>query len=203
MIKMNKIYILLFFLILSSLLFAQENNLLIDIRDNKTYKTIKIGNQTFMAENLAYIPKNVEINKAGYAVYGYNSENIDSLKLLENYFNFGVLYTWETARNSCPDGWHLPEKEEFDMLLYVFANNDSIAYKSLIYGGNSGFSAVLGGYMTIVKKFSTIGSEGIYFSNTEFNSDFAWVLTFSELYHSAVMIRCYKNAGYSVRCIKD
>ena len=71
-----------------------------DLRDGKIYKTVKIGNQWIMSENLAYKP-----DTGNYWAY----ENIDS-----NIAIYGYLYDWETAMNIAPKGWHLPSRVEWN-----------------------------------------------------------------------------------------
>ncbi|MDP3442358.1 MAG: FISUMP domain-containing protein, partial [Ignavibacteria bacterium] len=100
-----------------------------DPRDQHVYKTIKIGNQTWMAENLAYLPKVVPANKVsptiGYNyVYGYSGTNVSAATTLGNYATYGVLYNWVAALYACPAGWHLPsDKEWTTMVDYLIANN--------------------------------------------------------------------------------
>ena len=103
-----------------------------DSRDDKIYKTIKIGDQTWMAENLAYLPvvhSNSEFEKhgnnsqAGYGVYGYDGNNVSTSKSQANYTTYGVLYNWWAAMNACPAGWHLPSDAEWTILEdYLIAN---------------------------------------------------------------------------------
>ncbi|MCL4102134.1 fibrobacter succinogenes major paralogous domain-containing protein [Fibrobacter sp. HC4] len=103
-----------------------------DTRDGQVYKTVTIGSQTWMAENLNYDPGNVS-SMGSYAWSGcYNNESSNCSK-------YGRLYTWEVAMNDascnygttcgaslnptnpvrgvCPSGWHLPSHYEFEQLI--------------------------------------------------------------------------------------
>ena len=73
-----------------------------DSRDGKTYKTVKIGTQTWMANNLAFKAS------SGCYAYGNNKSNVAI---------YGYLYTLETAKNVCPTGWHLPSMVEWTTLI--------------------------------------------------------------------------------------
>ena len=83
-----------------------------DSRDNYTYKTIKIGDQIWLAENLRYLPS---IGN-GYYVYDYPGNSINEAKETQNYKDFGVLYNMTAAQNACPAGWHIPSDEEWKEL---------------------------------------------------------------------------------------
>jgi len=78
--------------------------LLTDPRDSKKYKAVKIGTQTWMAENLNYAGKNDDIGSC------YN-------KKPENCEKYGALYTWDEAMKTCPSGWHLPSFDEWKTLV--------------------------------------------------------------------------------------
>lgn len=99
-----------------------------DCRDSHVYKTIKIGNQTWMAENLAYLPS-VSPSPSGsytepyYYVYDYQGTNFVAAKQNANYTTYGVLYNWPAAITACPPGWHLPTDAEWTALKnYLIAN---------------------------------------------------------------------------------
>ena len=83
-----------------------------DLRDGYTYKTIKIGNQIWLAENLRYLP---QIGN-GYYVYNYHGKNVNEARETQNYQNFGVLYNMNAAQMACPNGWHIPSDEEWKEL---------------------------------------------------------------------------------------
>jgi len=103
--------------------------------DGKSYAIVKIGNQYWMAENLAWLPK-VSASGIGsdslpyYYVYGYEDSVVSAAKNTTNYKMHGVLYNWPAAmtaskktsivpgmaRGACPAGWHVPEDEEWKVL---------------------------------------------------------------------------------------
>lgn len=106
----------------------QNTDIFIDSRDGHKYKTIKIGNQTWMAENFAYLPEcnslsQVSTSTPCYYIYKYNGNNVDIAKQNSNYIKFGVLYNWEAAKSSCPEGWHIPSVEEFQILVNFLRSN--------------------------------------------------------------------------------
>jgi len=103
-------------------------NTFTDSRDSKVYKTVTIGNQVWMAENLAYLPSVVgpgtgSNSTAYYYVYGYDGTNVTAAKGTTNYNKYGVLYNWPAALTACPEGWHLPSDAEWTQLEeYLIAN---------------------------------------------------------------------------------
>ena len=106
-----------------------------DIRDGNSYQTVLIGEQCWMAENLAYLPSVVGPGTESestpyYYVYGYDGTNVTDAKATSNYTTYGVLYNWPAAmagsassnanpsgvQGVCPAGWHLPSAAEWTEL---------------------------------------------------------------------------------------
>ena len=108
-------------LLLTTSAFAQLKGVFTDARDGKVYKTITIGTQTWMAENLAYLPSvshsfTSSFDFPVYYVYGYDGNSVSAAKASANYITYGVLYNWEAAKIACPSGWHLPTDAEWTIL---------------------------------------------------------------------------------------
>lgn len=106
-----------------------------DERDGNFYKTVTIGDQAWMAENLRFLPlvhppSDGSPGAARYYVYGYYGNNVSEARLTENYATYGALYNWPAAMSGegqsntnpsnvqgiCPDGWHLPSFSEYTAL---------------------------------------------------------------------------------------
>jgi uncharacterized protein (TIGR02145 family) len=107
-----------------------------DSRDQKGYKWVTIGTQTWMAENLAWLPA-VSPPLAGsdtipfYYVFRFMGSDVPVAKAWDYYSDLGVFYNWPAAMNgadtsdavpsgiqgACPDGWHIPSDREWDILV--------------------------------------------------------------------------------------
>lgn len=90
--------------------------------DGKQYKYKLIGSQTWMIENLAYLPavsphSTSSFDQPQYYVYGFDGLDVNAAKATNNYMQYGVLYNWLAAEQSCPNGWHLPSDEEWKTLV--------------------------------------------------------------------------------------
>jgi uncharacterized protein (TIGR02145 family) len=168
-----------------------------DSRDDRTYKTVKIGSQIWMAENLNY-------NTTGSKCYDNKTENCDK---------HGRLYDWQTAKKACPSSWHLPTNAEWDKLIAV-AGDDGAAGKYLkTKSGWSdsgkdnldrfGFSALPSGYGILDGGFSYADIAGYWWSSSEHNSKYAYGRNI--FYNTEKVSYNYygKSALFSVRCVKD
>jgi len=170
-------------------------NTFTDPRDGKTYKTVKIGNYTWMAENLNY-------ECEGSKFYDNDPANGEK---------YGRLYDWETAKKACPTGWHLPNYEEFSVLLKAsdkggLKTTSGWSDKGDGKSGNGtdalGFSALPGGNGGSNGNFNLVGKCGMWWTST--NDD---ILNISsnedDMYCSKVTGTSLKNFLFSVRCVKD
>lgn len=176
-----------------------------DPRDRRTYKTVVIATQIWMAENLAYLPYISPTSKYSFT---------DTCYYLYDYEAYGVLYNWSAAINACPVGWHLPSDEEWT-LLSNYLGGESVAGGKMktTTGWNrpnegdtneSGFSALLGGGNFYSSGgLSLAGNYGRWWTSTSIgvNSAFTRYLEFNNtwLYRSGSV----RLSGYSVRCLKD
>ncbi|PID87953.1 MAG: hypothetical protein CSB06_02490 [Bacteroidia bacterium] len=171
-----------------------------DSRDGKVYKTVKIGTQWWMAENLAYKAS------SGCWAYDNNSNNVNK---------YGYLYNWETAKNVCPAGWHLPSDTEWAKLTDYLGGEEVAGkklksangwqlYEGVNYGNNeSGFSALPGGHRYYGGSVDDVGKYGDWWSSTPNGSECAWKCGLN-YYHGKVYRDINnRNYDYSVRCLKD
>ncbi|HLW63375.1 MAG TPA: fibrobacter succinogenes major paralogous domain-containing protein, partial [Flavobacterium sp.] len=196
-----------------------------DARDNQTYRIVTIGSQTWMAENLKYLPSVVGPETGSqttphYYVYGYNGTNVTDAKATDNYNTYGVLYNWHAVNTGklCPTGWHVPSDAEWTELTDYLGENAGGKLKAtgtieagtgLWYGPNTGatnetgFTALPGGYHFGNGAFGGIGFYGLWWSATENDTDLAWSRNMSYNYSNVSSLRCAKEYGFSVRCVAD
>ncbi len=165
----------------------ESDNSFTDPRDGKVYKTVKIGNQVWMAENLKY-----DAGKGSWC-YGNISSNCDI---------YGKLYDWETAKRVAPPGWHLPSKEEIMTLIRTLTDEEN-AYKQIIPGGSSGFNALFGGLRDNEGDSYGIGREAVFWSSTEGDDVYGTGLCVNNIQQRAHVYFNYKNYAFNVRLLKD
>ncbi len=168
--------------------------------EGNTYKTIQIGNQCWMKENLNYDAD------SGSWCYDNDSSNCTT---------YGRLYNWETALTVAPAGWHLPTDDEWVTLTDYLGGVNVAGGKMKETGtahwnsenigatNSSGFTALAGGYRHNNGSFLDMGIDAYFWSATEYDGSDAWIRCL--YYYSAVVYRStsYKSYGYSVRCVKD
>jgi uncharacterized protein (TIGR02145 family) len=158
----------------------------------REYRTVKIGDQIWMAENLAYKPPT-----GNYWAYDNDPKNVEK---------YGYLYDWETAKNVCPEGWHLPSDDEWTTLTnYLGGVLAGHKMKSKTGRGTdeSGFSGLLGGNRSTSGTFNNIGYYGFWWSSSEYDASLAWTRDLNYDYGVAYRDNNNKSNGFSVRCLMD
>lgn len=206
-----------------------EYDSIVDSRDGKVYKTVKIGDQTWMAENLNYDPGQ---GGSGDAKYDWS--------WCRNCEVIGHLYTWAAAIDSvklandaenpqdcgygkgcgltgklqgiCPDGWHLPSKAEWQDLFDAVGGRSTAgevlkSQTGWYRKGNGtdafGFSALPAGDKSDNGYFYHAGDIAYFWSATGNSDHFAYLMYLGYGYKYADLYDDNKNYGYSVRCVKD
>lgn len=104
-----------------------------DTRDGKQYRWVKIGNQTWMAENLAYIPEvGPPDSDVGICVYDYWGTSTYEAKNTDAYKEFGCLYNYRFINQLAPSGWHIPTSEEIHDEFLVYIENTTEKFARII-----------------------------------------------------------------------
>ncbi|MGM9985218.1 MAG: fibrobacter succinogenes major paralogous domain-containing protein [Fibrobacter intestinalis] len=190
-----------------------------DPRDGQTYKTVQIGNQTWMAENLNY-----ETDDS----YCYEDKKFFCHK-------FGRLYTWNAAMQACPAGWHLPSDNELKTLFETvggeYREEETIGFLNtnvtLRYytdagkklkstrgwddsegkSGNGtdeyGFSVLPAGARGSMGDYGVAGETALFWGLSVLYDHIAYRWGFSNEHEDVYLDGGPKIAGYSVRCLRD
>lgn len=185
----------------------------------QTYKTVTIGTQTWMAENLNYAVDS--------SWYSYGSD-ADSAK------KYGRLYTWAAVmklpdscnrvacasrvqskhQGVCPTGWHVPSDAEWTVLTTYIGGEAAAGTKLKSTSGWSyngvpgngmdayGFRALPAGYRNSDGSFYSVGSDAHFWSSSEDGADYAWARNLGSGSGALFRLNNGKKLGYSVRCFK-
>jgi len=200
-----------------------ERDYIINSRDNKRYKIVKIGTQVWMAENLRTIKyRNGDlIGTTSPASKDYSSESKPKYQwaydgIETNVPTYGRLYTWYAltdSRKVCPTGWHLPTKSEWAILIN-YLGSDSAGSKMKETGtahwlspniatNESGFTAIPGGLRPFESGFLYIDILATWWSSSEILSKKANRLLLLYWDKKINETDGGKKNGLSVRCVQD
>lgn len=193
--------------------------------DGNVYKTIQIGTQVWMAENLrttkyrngdvisTTTPATLDISSESSPKYQWAHSGNESRAVF-----YGRLYTWYAAidsRGVCPTGWHLPTDSEWSLLV-SFLGGDSVAGGKLKETGtthwqdpnfgatnSSGFTALPSGGRSYNGQFSDFGTHAMWW--TPYVSSKIDVLRRNLYYNTGEIyaIGDTEVSGFSIRCVKD
>ena len=180
----------------------------IDVRDSKSYPTIHIGTQCWMAANLDH---GTEISSTAQQrdnctreKYCYNDNPV-------NCNTYGGLYQWdevmqfeqaEGIQGLCPPEWHIPTENDWNMLFSVYINN-AFAASPLLYSGFSGFNALLSGGRFINSGWRYKGFSTFFWSSTSHGAYKAWSHALNDVDHSVSLYPSSRSNAFPVRCVKD
>jgi uncharacterized protein (TIGR02145 family) len=198
-------------------------------QDGNVYKTIVVGTQEWMAENLrartyrngVAIPLVTDLTQ-----WAANYNNGTALPMMCWYLNdsatyacpYGRLYNWyavTSSNNVCPAGWHVPSDAEWTTLT-TFLGGQNVAGGKMKSTGtqywqspnaaadnSSGFSGLPGGTRNFDGTFGIIGLIGYWWSSTENPTPTAWSRTLVYNFGLVSMNFYEKTNGFSVRCLRD
>ncbi len=190
--------------------------------DGNVYKTITIGTQTWMAENLKvthyrngdpipYVSDTTEwknLTTGAYCDY-HNSPGNAAL--------YGHLYTWlaiEDSRGICPEGWHIPSETEWEVLKNYIANNTEKLKEAGSTHWNipnsstsneTGFTAIPSGMRFYLGSYGLGLSHCILWSSTQFGNSDDLILGYriASTESQLTNFPYKKKYGLAIRCIKD
>jgi len=214
-------------LIMIATAWSQDKGTFTDNRDGNVYSFIKIGNQIWMAENLAYLPRIDQVEDGVFDferfwVYNYFGNNIQEAKSTETYKKYGVLYNWPAATKVCPEGWHIPTDKDWQEMEIFLGMDSNIAANRKWRSGNNvgvklkastgwfsdsgtnetGFSALPGGCRGY-NGFESMNYCGYFWTGTPSSGDNGWRRTLCFDENSIEKTEDRRYFGCSVRCIKD
>jgi uncharacterized protein (TIGR02145 family) len=193
-----------------------------DIEGN-IYKTVRIGNQVWMAENLksSTLSDGTQIPDVPDAI-AWNELTTPGLcwynnDVLAHKDIYGALYNYYTVNTGklCPAGWHVPSRDEWQQLRDVMGDTLTGGGKLKEEGtehwktpntgavNSMGFTALPAGIRYFEGTYNSLSYFTSFWSSTAADDNKAWYLS---LYYSdaiAAMNKTSKKDGFSVRCIKD
>jgi uncharacterized protein (TIGR02145 family) len=160
-----------------------------DNRDGREYDAVKIGSQTWMAQNLNFVAD---------SSWCYENDPAECQK-------YGRLYNWNAAMTACPDGWHLPNALEWDILENYVTPQGRFSTLILDQKGmdNFNFSALPNGRRTLEGFFWPDGSGQWWSSSGSNDVNYASYQSINYNTKNLQSSLTTKRDGFCVRCVKD
>ena len=196
-----------------------------DSRDGRTYKTVTIGKQTWMAENLDFEVEGsfcYDNDEANCAKYGRLYIWVAAVNEPESKCGSGHMCSLpSTVQGVCPSGWHLPNQKEFETLFFTISGNKDLYWHE---EGNAlkttngwpdgengsdeyGFSALPAGIMEPYGYYDLLGEQTTFWTSDAYydedQASDARIGTKSHQLSGLHLSLSFKEYAYSVRCVKD
>ncbi len=204
--------------------FTGFSDTIFDIEGN-SYKTIGIGTQIWMDENLRTTSLNdgriltrlnsIWVKTPGYCYYNYDSVQSDKI--------YGLLYNFYALSHDslCPTGWHIPSEKDWVILTNYLGGSKAAGGKlkdssgnywdesNVYFPNNYNFCAIPGGILTFdindIELFADKGNKGYWWTSTVEASSDHWakaIILSNSNTNLKTEIR-YTSEALSIRCIKN
>jgi uncharacterized protein (TIGR02145 family) len=194
--------------------------------DGNSYKTVYIGTQQWMGENLKTskysdgttiqnITDNTQwLNNTTGAWCYYNNDVANNTKYGKLYNWYAVSPTTNGNKNVCPTGWHVPTDAEWTLLTGYLGGASVAGVKMKDTGSTSWknprtedtntslFTGLPGGSRSY-GDYHDVEYYGYWWSSTVYDSSYAWIHLLYSYFVEARRSQCNKHSGISVRCIRD
>lgn len=193
--------------------------------DNNVYRTVTLGTQVWMAENLkvTHYPDGTEIpNVTNDSVWANNPDDADAFCYYNNDPNTenGALYNFHTAQRACPTGWHVPTYSEWSTMTAFLGSEGHSGEESIVLRSTSGWEYFAGACIegtdnygfTMLSAGNRDFQDGDFFGAGHWSyilveTDLGGSLGLGFLYDMAGINYCcwfsLPSNGYTVRCVKD
>jgi uncharacterized protein (TIGR02145 family) len=183
-------------------------DILTDIRDNKTYPTVQIGTQCWMASNLNYgniIPGSYHQRDNCFPEKYCFNDIPGNCDLGASLYQWDELMRFDNTisdQGLCPPNWHVPSESDWNILFSYYINN-GFAGSPLKYSGYSGFNALLNGVRlkNVVWSFNNFAT--IFWSSDPHGPLKAWAHGLNDYNPSVSFYPAARNNAFPVRCLKD
>lgn len=160
---------------------------MVDERDGQRYKTVIIGDQIWLAENMRFKMRDASC---------YD-------RLVKNCEELGYLYTWSDAQLICPQSWRLPNDEDWNKLYKNLGRTPLTAFRALAEENDQSFNAKFAGWQNSLAQFKNEGSKAYFWSASSVDKEYAHYYMLDKSSQMFMRTNAPKKVKLSCRCVKD